>query len=190
MGTNTHTSNERGTWLTPQMREGHDTSSRKRIMFSSLFSLLFWCCEAASGMRQHNAGSGSRQERKKRSDLLLCFLSNWAKELIPMETIIWFSCELNGHVGKKSLQLVDNPARCCRISNYLFTWIPISISCLGSEKRSASSSLCVSLYGGIMGMGRRWKETTVAGGALAREEAKWRHSWVVRRVIKVEMAFL
>jgi hypothetical protein len=36
--------------------------------------------------------------------------------------------------------LVYNPARCCGISKYLFTWIHMSISYSGNERGSASSS--------------------------------------------------
>jgi hypothetical protein len=78
-------------------------------------------------------------------------------------------------------ELVDNSARCCRVSKYIFTWIHMAISCSKSEKGSATLSLCVSLCEGMMGVTRRWKGTTTAGGApiKAREESKWRRGWVM-----------
>jgi hypothetical protein len=38
---------------------------------------------------------------------MLRFLQNLAKESIPMETTLCFSCEPNGHVGKNPLQILS-----------------------------------------------------------------------------------
>jgi hypothetical protein len=38
---------------------------------------------------------------------MLRFLQNLAKESIPMETTLYFSCEPNGHVGKNPLQILS-----------------------------------------------------------------------------------
>jgi hypothetical protein len=62
-------------------------------------------------------------------------------------------------------KLVYNPTRCYAISKYLFTWIHMPISYLWSERRSASSSLWMSLCGGMMGVRQRWEGTTVVGRA-------------------------
>jgi hypothetical protein len=61
---------------------------------------------------------------------------------------------------------------------------------LGSTKRVGGSSLCVSLRGETMSVGRRWKRMTTVGGASAREETKLRYCWVVGRVVEVNMTFL
>jgi hypothetical protein len=38
---------------------------------------------------------------------MLRFLQNLAKESIPMETTLCFSCEPNGHIGKNPLQILS-----------------------------------------------------------------------------------
>jgi hypothetical protein len=38
---------------------------------------------------------------------MLHFVQNLAKESIPMETTLCFSCEPNGHVGKNLLQILS-----------------------------------------------------------------------------------
>jgi hypothetical protein len=91
-------------------------------------------------------------------------------------------------------KLVYNLVRCCGISKYLFTWIHMSIRCSESERGSASSSPWVLLCGRTIGVGQRWKWTIAVGGGMmawcsAREEAKWRRGWVIKRVTNVEMIF-
>jgi hypothetical protein len=51
------------------------------------------------------------------------------------------------------IKLVYNPARCCRIWKYLFTWIHMSISWPRSKREFASSSSWVSLCWETMGIG-------------------------------------
>jgi hypothetical protein len=56
-------------------------------------------------------------------------------------------------------------------------WINISISCLGSERGSASSSPWVSLCGEMAGVGRWWKGTTTVSEALMVWEEWSRLRW-------------
>jgi hypothetical protein len=63
------------------------------------------------------------------------------------------------------MKLVYNPRAMLRDFKIFFYVIHMLISCSGSERRLASLSPWVSLCGGTMGVGRRWKGTTAAGGA-------------------------
>jgi hypothetical protein len=62
--------------------------------------------------------------------------------------------------------LVDNPARCCGISKYLFMCIYMPISCSEVKERRLVHHRGVSLCGGTMSIGRRWKRTMAVGDAL------------------------
>jgi hypothetical protein len=68
-------------------------------------------------------------------------------------------------LGRKIKKIYAVDAKRCDNSKYLFTWIHILISCSKSERGSTSSSLCVSLCGGIMGVRQQWKDTTTVSGA-------------------------
>jgi hypothetical protein len=71
-----------------------------------------------------------------------------------------------GLLGHRNISiLVNNTARYYVISNYLFTWIQMLINCSKRERGSVSSSSWVSLYGGTMCVGWRWKGTTTTSEA-------------------------
>jgi hypothetical protein len=72
---------------------------------------------------------------------------------------------IQSHFFVKYLILVDKLMRCCGILKYLFTWIHIPIHYSKSKKRSASSSQCVSLCGGMMDVRLWWNGTMTVGAA-------------------------
>jgi hypothetical protein len=73
-----------------------------------------------------------------------------------------FNCHI---VSCISFLLVYNHMWWCSILKYLFTWIHVAISYLGSKRESASLSPWVSLCGGMMDVRQQWNGTIVTGGA-------------------------
>jgi hypothetical protein len=75
--------------------------------------------------------------------------------------------------AKKVLMWYHNSKSILWDCKLFFTWIHIPINCSGSERASTSSLLWVSLCGGMMSVGWRWKRTTTAGGALIVWYSDW-----------------